>query len=74
MTSLKMKLVKVIGLSPISPRWLKVLCLQVTCMEIASQFKQAMAKVDFTKITEERRTEINCLIKRMNAVRMGGER
>lgn len=74
MTSLKMKLVKVIGLSPISPRWLKVLCLQVTCMEIGSQFKQAMAKVDLTKITEEQRTEINRLIKRMNTARMGGER
>ncbi|MDP1297913.1 hypothetical protein Q6301_20270 [Klebsiella quasipneumoniae] len=43
-------------------------------MEIASQFKQAMAKVDLTKITEEQRTEINRLIKRMNTARMGSER
>lgn len=71
MTSLKMKLVKAIGLSPITPRWLKVLCLQITCMEIASQFKQAMAKVDLTKITQEQRTEINKLIERMNAARTG---
>lgn len=72
MTSLKMKLVKTIGLSPLTPRWLKVLCLQVTCMEIASQFKQAMAKVDLTKITEEQRTEINRLIEQMNSARKGG--
>lgn len=71
MTSLKMKLVKTIGLSPLAPRWIKVLCLQITCMEISSQFKQAMAKVDLTKITEEQRAEINRLIERMNAARTG---
>ncbi|WP_343522433.1 hypothetical protein [Klebsiella variicola] len=43
-------------------------------MEITSQFSKAMAKVDLTKITEEQRTEINRLIKRMNTARMGGER
>ncbi|WP_264960610.1 hypothetical protein [Klebsiella quasipneumoniae] len=43
-------------------------------MEIASQFKQAMAKVDLTKITEEQIAEINRLRERMNAARMGGER
>lgn len=74
MKSMKMKLVKFIGLSPLSPRWLKVICLQVTCMEITSQFKQAMAKVDSTKIPEEQIAEINRLIERMNAARMGGER
>lgn len=74
MTSLKMKLVKVIGLSPLTPRWLKVLCLQVTCMEITSQFSKVMDKVDLTKITEEQIAEINRLRERMNAARMGGER
>ncbi|EPY4328962.1 hypothetical protein ACXDJA_002587 [Klebsiella variicola] len=41
-------------------------------MEIASQFKQAMAKVDLTKITEEQQTEINRLIEQMNSARKGG--
>lgn len=72
MKSIKMKLIKAIGLSPLSPRWLKVLCLQFTCQEIASQFRQAIAKADLTKITDEQRAEINRLIERMNDARLNG--
>lgn len=67
--SMKMKIIGTIGLSRFAPRWLKVACLQLTMNEIESGFKKAFAKADFSKITEERRNEINSLISRMNPAR-----
>lgn len=69
MKPLKMKIIAAIGLSKFSPRWVKVLCLQLTMGQIESGFKKLFADIDASKITPEKREEINALIARMNMLR-----
>lgn len=63
-----MVLLKKIGISPLSPRWLKILCLQLVMNEITSGFKKVFAKVDTSKITQEQRDDINTLIANINTL------
>ncbi|MEI7410089.1 hypothetical protein [Pectobacterium aroidearum] len=65
----KMELLKKIGLHPLCPRWMKILILQLTMNEIESEFKKLFANVDASKITPEKREEINALIAKMNKAR-----
>lgn len=72
MMPLKLKFIRAVGLSPFSPRWIKVLCLQLTMGQIESGFKKLLADFDVSKITQEQRDEVNVLIARMNAARGKG--
>lgn len=66
---LKMKIIAAIGLHPWSPRWLKILCLQLTMSEIAKGFERVFSSVDTSSITQLQRDEINGLIAKMNRAR-----
>lgn len=69
MKPLKMKIIALIGLNKFSPRWVKVLCLQLTMNDIEWRFKKMFADIDTSKITQEQRDEVNTLIARMNLAR-----
>jgi len=69
---LKMKIIAMVGLSRFSPRWLKVLCLQVTMSRIEKAFRKVFAEDVLSKITDEQRNEINAMIAKMNTARGRG--
>ncbi len=69
---LKMRLIKSVGMHPLSPRWLKVICLQLVMNEIANSFTSLFANADFSKITQEQRDELNKQIQKMNIARGKG--
>lgn len=68
MNKLKLKILKKIGLSPYSPRWIKVICLRITMREIRKGFSK-LFKSSFENITPEERDKINKLILDMNTAR-----
>jgi hypothetical protein len=59
MESMKMKLIKKIGLHPASPRWLKMYCLNITMRHIYSEFARVI-----DKMTPEQRDEFNAKLHR----------
>ncbi|MFS7308405.1 hypothetical protein [Rahnella inusitata] len=69
---LKIRAIKWVSLSPLAPRWLKVLCLQLVMNEIAKGFKSLFDKADLSSITQEQRDEINKAITKMNLARGKG--
>lgn len=68
MNKLKLKFLKKIGLSPYSPRWVKVFFLKLVMREISKGFTK-LFKSGLQDITPEKRDEINKLILKMNATR-----
>ncbi len=67
--SIKQRIIAVIGLHPLAPRWVKILCLYACVSEIEKEFKSLFAKMDkadFSKITPEQRSELNALVTEMN--------
>lgn len=67
--SMKQKVIAAIGLHPLAPRWVKILCLYACVGEIEKEFKSMFAKIDkagFSKITPEKREELNALVADMN--------
>ncbi|MGO4744006.1 hypothetical protein [Serratia quinivorans] len=66
---LKMNIIAAIGLCPWSPRWIKILCLQLTMSEVSRGFKRMLSSVDTSKITQQQRDEINGMIEAMNRAR-----
>lgn len=67
--STKQRVIAAIGLHPLAPRWVKILCLHACCSEIEKEFKSTFAKidkVDLSKITPEKREELNTLVAEMN--------
>lgn len=68
MNKLKLKFLKKIGLSPYSPRWVKVFFLKLVMREISKGFDR-LIKSHAQNISSEKRDEINKLILRMNTSR-----
>lgn len=68
MNKLKLKFLKKIGLSPYSPRWVKVFFLKLVMREISKGFDR-LIKSHAQNISSEKRDEINKLIFRMNTAR-----
>lgn len=66
---LKMKIIAKVGLSRFTPRWLKVMCLQLTMNRIEKGFRQVILKLDLSKISDDQRAEINNLVTKINAAR-----
>lgn len=66
---LKMKIIAKVGMSRFAPRWLKVMCLQLTMNRIEKGFRQVILKLDLSKISDDQRAEINNLITKINAAR-----
>ncbi|EEE9946912.1 hypothetical protein DJ252_18355 [Salmonella enterica subsp. enterica serovar Uzaramo] len=67
--STKQRVIAAIGLHPLAPRWVKILCLYACISEIEKGFKSTFAKidkVDLSKITPEKREELNTLVAEMN--------
>ncbi|EIZ5130082.1 hypothetical protein MP659_002671 [Salmonella enterica] len=67
--STKQRVIAAIGLHPLAPRWVKILCLYACISEIEKGFKSTFAKidkVDLSKITPEKREELNALVAEMN--------
>ncbi|EAW9078547.1 hypothetical protein AABH71_002083 [Salmonella enterica] len=67
--SMKQRVIAAIGLHPLAPRWVKILCLYACVGEIEKEFKAMFAKIDkadFPKITPEKREELNALVAEMN--------
>ncbi|HIB1507782.1 TPA: hypothetical protein ACWV5T_002401 [Salmonella enterica subsp. enterica serovar Muenchen] len=67
--SMKQRVIAAIGLHPLAPRWVKILCLYACISEIEKGFKSTFAKIDkadFSKITPEKREELNALVAKMN--------
>lgn len=67
--SMKQKVIAAIGLHPLAPRWVKILCLYACVGVIEKEFKSMFAKIDkadFSKITHEKREELNALVADMN--------
>lgn len=54
MKSIKMRIVKKVGLHPYAPRWLKMYCLNITMRHIYSEFARVI-----DKMTTARRDEFN---------------
>lgn len=69
---LKLKLIKSISLNPLTPRWLKVICLKLVMREIERGFSSLFKGVDLSKITQEQRDEINKRITKLNLIRGKG--
>ncbi|MEN0577695.1 hypothetical protein AAIG39_01580 [Phytobacter palmae] len=70
--NIKMWFVKKVGLHAMAPRWLKVICLQITMSEIEREINAVFAKVDLSKITKEQRDSLNAQITKMNLARGKG--
>ncbi|HGG5994857.1 TPA: hypothetical protein ACJG4C_003887 [Salmonella enterica subsp. diarizonae serovar 61:r:z53] len=67
--SIKQKIIAAVGLHPLAPRWVKILCLYACASEIEKEFKSMFAKIDkadFSKITPEKRAELNALVTKIN--------
>lgn len=67
--SMKQRVIAAIGLHPLAPRWVKILCLYACVGEIEKEFKSMFAKIDkadFPEITHEKREELNALVTDMN--------
>lgn len=67
--SMKQRIIAAVGLHPLAPKWVKILCLYVCFSEIEKGFKSAFAEInkrDFSKITPEKREELNALVTEMN--------
>ncbi|EHL2771755.1 hypothetical protein KCE64_001654 [Salmonella enterica subsp. enterica serovar Hvittingfoss] len=67
--SMKQRIIAAVGLHPLAPRWVKILCLHACASEIEKGFKSAFAEInkqDFSKITPEKRAELNALVAEMN--------
>ncbi|ECT1022393.1 hypothetical protein DPO11_20480 [Salmonella enterica] len=63
--SIKRRAIAAIGLHPLAPRWVKILCLYACVGEIEKEFKAAFAKIDNAdslEIPPEKRDELNALI------------
>lgn len=68
----KLKLLRTVGLNKYSPRWLKILCLQLVMNQVERGFKRAfsqVSEVDLSKVTPEKLAEVNRLIEQMNLAR-----
>lgn len=70
--SIKLKLLKAVGLNRLSPRWLKVICLQLVMNEVEKSVKSLFRGVDLTKLTPEQRESIHSHIDKMNLARGKG--
>lgn len=68
MNKLKLIFLKNIGLSPYSPRWLKVFFLKLVMREISKGFDR-LIKSHVQNISSEKKDEINKLISKMNTAR-----
>ncbi|EPY8428830.1 hypothetical protein ACXG8O_004030 [Citrobacter youngae] len=69
---IKLKLLQVVGLNPITPRWLKILCLNLTMNEIEKSMTSFFKGVDLSKITPEQRASLQACVDRMNLARSKG--
>ena len=70
--SMKLKLIKTIGLNPLCPRWLKVLCLQMTMNQIEKMMVSFFKGVDLSKASPEQRAELQKCVDKMNLARGKG--
>ena len=70
--NIKMRIIKTIGLSKLSPRWLKVLCLQATMNEIQAHVTKIFDGADLSKLTPEQRMSIQACLDKMNVARGKG--
>lgn len=70
--SIKLKFLKAVGLNRLSPRWLKVICLQLVMNEVEKRVTSLFKSVDLSKITPEQRAAIQASVDRMNEARGKG--
>lgn len=70
--SIKIKIIKTIGLNPLCPRWLKVFCLQVTMNEIEKSMVSFFKGVDLSNISPEQRDALQKCVEKMNLARGKG--
>lgn len=60
-----------VGLSPWSPRWIKMICLQCTLKQIETSFKIALRQAKEKDLNPEQAAEVQKLLDKMNVVRSG---
>ncbi|PAO09817.1 hypothetical protein CIW60_12685 [Enterobacter roggenkampii] len=70
--NLKMRIIKVVGLSRFSPRWMKVFCLQMTMNHIQKQVTNLFKDADLSKLTPEQKMSIQDCVDKMNLARGKG--
>lgn len=70
--SIKLKFLKAVGLNSLSPRWLKVMCLNLVMSEVEKRVTSLFKSVDISKITPEQRAAIQASVDRMNEARGKG--
>lgn len=70
--NLKMRIIKVIGLSRFSPHWMKVFCLQMTMNHIQKQVTNLFKDADLSKLTPEQKMSIQDCVDKMNLARGKG--
>lgn len=67
--SMKQRIIAAVGLHPLAPRWVKILCLHACVSEIGKEWKSMFAKIDkanYSEIPQEKRDELNALVAEMN--------
>lgn len=69
---LKMRILKVIGTSKLTPRWVKVICLRITMSEIVGEFGRVFKGADLSKLSEQQKRELQQSIDRVNLITKKG--
>ncbi|EMS7630488.1 hypothetical protein WDI47_004322 [Salmonella enterica subsp. enterica serovar Bredeney] len=67
----KLFLLSKVGLSPWSPRWVKMICLQCTMKQIETSFKIALQQAKEKDLSPEKVAEVEKLLDKMNVARTG---
>ncbi|HHE5697817.1 TPA: hypothetical protein ACPEY2_001707 [Citrobacter amalonaticus] len=70
--NIKMRIIKMVGLSRLSPRWLKILCLQATMNQIQNNVTKIFESADLSKMTPEQKRSLQACLDKMNVARGKG--
>lgn len=69
---MKLRIIKAIGLSRFSPRWIKVICLQMIKHDIDRSLNSLLEGIDVSNFTLEQKKRLQECVDKLNSARGRG--
>lgn len=66
---MKLRSIQAIGLSRFSPRWIKVICLQMIKHDIDRSLNRLLEGIDVSNLTPEQKKRLQECVDKLNSVR-----
>lgn len=66
---MKLRIIKAIGLSRFSPRWIKVICLQMIKHDIDRSLNILLEGIDVSNLTPEQKKRLQECVDKLNSAR-----